>query len=185
MPEPQGPGRDVGLTGTAPLTCTTSCVRREPSSGRRSCASTRYGWTRPFKDGEPSGQRAAALQAVQGGFDSRTVHRMRNLLHDLRCGWHSGIRPCCILWYSVVCRHVLYGRWWTYRPYWRAIEISEYLHGKVYDHVPCPACLVQGQVVEVQDCDCSRPLGEMANAADLSPVVPCGRPGSSPGGATK
>ncbi len=71
------------------------------------------------------------------------------LLYDLRCGWHSGIRPCCILWYVTGWRYVICGRWWTYQPYWRLIE----LRGG-FDHVPCPACLALGRAVELKDCDC-------------------------------
>lgn len=104
---------------------------------------------------------------------------------DLHCGRHSGIRLCCILWYSIICQHVLYGRWWTYRPYWKAIDLAGRLHGKAFDHIPCPGCLLLGQVVEVLECDCMKPLGEMADAAGLNPATPCGCSGSTPEGATK
>jgi len=76
------------------------------------------------------------------------------LWEHLRCGRHSGIRSCCIAWYVTGWQHLVCGRWWTYQPYWRAIELSQGLHGRRFDHVPCPLCLALGRVVELRDCDC-------------------------------
>lgn len=71
--------------------------------------------------------------------------RLQRVIHDIRCGSHSGIPPCCIAWFI--------GPWtWMAgtrlrRAYWDAIPVN-------FQHVGCPLCIWRGNIVQVQDCDC-------------------------------
>ena len=71
----------------------------------------------------------------------------RNMPHDIRCGLHSGIPLCCILWF-ITCwkplhRHICSG-------YFQVM----WLRGADFDHIPCPICLARGREDGVADCDC-------------------------------
>ena len=95
-------------------------------------------------------------------------------IFDINCGWHSGMRPCCILWF------VTANRWISgtaiRRGYHRLIDWqSERLtrQGKLcFDHVPCPICLAKGRAVVLRDCECSTWLGRLAGEPLTTPSSP-------------
>lgn len=76
---------------------------------------------------------------------------------DLRCGWHSGIRPCCIAWFVTVNRWIAgtaVRRWYFRLIDRQSTRLGE--QGKLhFDHVPCPLCLARGRAVVLRDCTCA------------------------------
>ena len=83
---------------------------------------------------------------------------------DLYCGRHSGIRPCCILWFVTVNRWIAGTA--IRRGYFRLIDVQDDRlkeQGKMlFDHVPCPVCLARGLAVVVRDCSCTAWLDRLA-----------------------
>jgi len=84
-----------------------------------------------------------------------------DVVYHVRCGLHSGLPLCCILWY-VTGWHVMSGvpipR--AFRAYWRLIRLSGRIHGVQFGHIPCPACIVRGLAVHVLECDCDPAEGQ-------------------------
>ncbi len=68
------------------------------------------------------------------------------LAWDIRCGLHSGFRPCCVAWF-VTLWPLTYGSR-VYRWYFQAAE-----HRR-FGFIPCPLCLALDRHVEVLDCRC-------------------------------
>ena len=67
---------------------------------------------------------------------------LKNIAMDIHCGLHSGFKPCCIAWYSLVSTPSYY----YYQPLYRGMryfdKIMECLNEKQYYHIPCPLCLI-------------------------------------------
>lgn len=90
---------------------------------------------------------------------------------DIRCGLHSGMRPCCILWFVTVNRWI--SGTGTRRWYFRLIDQQSARLGEQgklhFDHVPCPLCLARGRAVVLRDCECSAWLGRLAGEPLTTP----------------
>lgn len=69
------------------------------------------------------------------------------ILHDIRCGFHSGIPACCIAFYLGPWSWVSYGRFpWLRARYLKATQD--------FNYIGCPLCLLRGRRVLVADCLC-------------------------------
>lgn len=77
--------------------------------------------------------------------DAPRLWRLRRLIHDVRCGRHSAIPPCCIVWFI--------GPWrwmsgtWLRGVYWDCIP-------EEFQHIGCPRCIWRDEPAEVRDCRC-------------------------------
>lgn len=77
------------------------------------------------------------------------MHWLEWLEHDVRCGRHSDIPPCCIAWFTT---------WWRLfikypslrRAYWKVIN-----HQGDFYHIPCPLCLALKRERYTLECSCS------------------------------
>jgi hypothetical protein len=81
---------------------------------------------------------------------------VRRSVWDFRCGRHSNIPSCCMIWFILVWPFVF--RFGSANSYWERINR---LRGGGVDYVVCPLCLALGRVVDVRDCEksyceCSR-----------------------------
>lgn len=75
---------------------------------------------------------------------SKTANR--TIWSDIACGWHSGFRPCCILffliWSRILPRRVMY-----------FVSRMKLLTG--FRYIPCPLCYLMNQkLLEPRQCDC-------------------------------
>jgi hypothetical protein len=75
-------------------------------------------------------------------------------LVDIECGLHSGIPKCCVLFFVKVWRHwmderegVLMNSYWSTQ---RVLGINQ------PGYIPCPACLLAGNLVPIKECFCYR-----------------------------
>ncbi len=69
----------------------------------------------------------------------------RTIWADMTCGWHSGFRPCCILFFLL----------WSKLPSRVMYFVAELklLHG--FQYIPCPLCFVMNQKhLKPLPCDC-------------------------------
>ena len=67
------------------------------------------------------------------------------VVHSIMCGIHSGIPPCCILWYLtgwILVRRLRLNEFW-----------SDHGYTGEGDFISCPACSVR-EVVMTKDCSC-------------------------------
>ena len=80
--------------------------------------------------------------------------------HDIQCGTHSGIPPCCIAWYVIVWRH------WTQERRDRYTTITHKVSGYA-GYIPCPRCAgraVSGldtTIATIRACACDASLAEI------------------------
>lgn len=85
--------------------------------------------------------------------------------HDIECGTHSGIPPCCIAWFILVRMHQEPGS-----PEWLAYEHSlqearPARNGKL-GYAPCPECIKARRFVHVRSCRCEP--GDVRTLAGVS-----------------
>lgn len=95
------------------------------------------------------------MQAALGTVDKRLGDQsLVQLAHDIECGSHSGIPPCCIAWFVLEKRH-----WQRGDPRQRAYDRSlrraaPRRKGKV-GYAPCPTCIAHKRFVAIRVCDCA------------------------------
>lgn len=80
----------------------------------------------------------------------------KRLTKNIKCGHHSGFKPCCIAWYSTIWQVII-----------RYPEVrNEYIKfvktgfaGKGHPgYIPCPKCSIKEDFVKVKDCSCGEKL---------------------------
>lgn len=113
-----------------------------------------------------------ALVAALGVADSVVDARLGDtslvqLAHDIECGTHSGIPPCCIAFFVLEKRH-----WSCSDPRQRAYDRSlrkaaPGRKGKV-GYAPCPACITAARFVRVRRCSCHRTLPTLRTVEEIS-----------------
>jgi hypothetical protein len=102
------------------------------------------------------------------------------LTYDVECGLHSGIPPCCVLWYAAECREaimqahadgnrVAMRRFDAYRDKVDRVAARRGIRG--WGYVPCPLCLRSGRVVRLRRC----PTGPRMHSRIRSWLAPVGR----------
>jgi hypothetical protein len=74
---------------------------------------------------------------------------VRLFLHHCKCGWHSGFKLCCILWWLLFWPFFTKERRDNYR------KMANTLH--TWGYIPCPMCMTFGQPVKVKSCNCIAP----------------------------
>lgn len=79
----------------------------------------------------------------------------RTIYSDIACGWHSGFRPCCILWFLIWCRLPE-----------RILLFVGYLNIlKGFEYMPCPICFIMNQQhLKPKKCDCCPCLDNSHNS---------------------
>jgi len=78
-----------------------------------------------------------------------------SVAHDVECGTHSGIPPCCIAWFMLVRKHMVPGspEWLAYERTLRAARPKRRGH---VGYATCPTCIAARRFVRVRSCTCSR-----------------------------
>jgi len=74
----------------------------------------------------------------------------KQILQDIKCGKHTCIPDCCILFFL--------SQWRQFSEkesskYWKKIDKSANKNGKLYGYIPCPNCLNK-KPVNIYTCDC-------------------------------
>lgn len=82
----------------------------------------------------------------------------KRLAKNIKCGHHSGFKPCCIAWYSTVWQTIIkHPR--IRKTYIRFIRSSFPKDGHP-GYIPCPKCTLKRDFVKVEDCSCGERLRE-------------------------
>jgi hypothetical protein len=80
-------------------------------------------------------------------------HALAQVAHDIECGTHSGIPPCCIAWFMLVRVHQDPGgsEWLAYE---RLLGRAMRGRKRHVGYAPCPACIAARRFVRVRLCRC-------------------------------
>lgn len=86
-------------------------------------------------------------------------------MHDIVCGLHSGIPPCCVAFFVMTWEPLMFEEWLAEEEKdTERLETIEHLMAGWWNcitepddnwgYIPCPACFLQGKRVKVRRCKC-------------------------------
>lgn len=85
----------------------------------------------------------------------RKVHRLlgraESFFRQAKCGLHSNIPPCCVLWFLLFYKDRV---WSILGTAYRETALAHRVEGRNY--VPCPKCLITGHKRALLYCGCTR-----------------------------
>lgn len=80
---------------------------------------------------------------------------LKETFHNIRCGSHSGIKPCCIIWCKTIWKLLNFHRRKKY------MNFASQQNNKIHPgYIPCLLCSFRKDFIKVKKCSCGQQLYE-------------------------
>lgn len=90
----------------------------------------------------------------------------KRFVKNVKCGRHSGFKPCCVAWYSTIWQLII--KYPEIRSEYTKFMRSGFSDKGHPGYIACPKCCLKEDFVKAKDCDCGDKLRSAFGTDDKS-----------------